>query len=275
MSARFLRGKGYAAGRKKLDATWIQRSEDRTRYFLGLLGYPKLALPRFAIVDRMTAKDDWLGMCTLLGADVRAFLSNGTPFTTTIQLQRAILADEYTFDRTLAHEICHHVEFLTYDHQELLGLQAGWKRVSHGERFKQLGERINKALGDPKFVNEKSDEHDKLSPREKPYWLFIMPSKPWEHPAVKDAPLLGWRWAVKLDERKRAWLREAVLTGLGILVETTERYWALGQAKIGGAVISTPRTPERQVMLRELVQLTSPASSLALLKPRLGELPPR
>ena len=267
--------KGLAAGQKKEDAVWVKRAEDRARHFLALLGHPKMALPKFVIVDRLNTRERWLGLCTLHGSDVAAYLTRGTPFTTTISLQRAVLPDEYTFERTLAHEICHHVEFMTYDRQELIGLREGWKRVSHGERFKELGARINEALNDSKFVTEKSDVYDKLAGTEKPFWLFIMPAAPWNYPRVREAPRLAWRWAVKLDERKRAWLREAILAGLGVLVESHDRYWTLGKAKIGSANFASPSAPERQAMLQDLVRLTDATQTLALIKPQLGELPPR
>lgn len=263
--------KGYAAGQKAKDALWVKHALERTKVYLAMLQHPELPLPTIEFVDR---KEEWLGMCTcsLRGLDVDAFL-RGENMYSRIRLQRAILGDEYTFERTLAHEVCHHVEFFTFNRQELLAMAYGAKKVAHGRRFQELGERINKALNDPNFVTEKSDSADKLADMEKPYWLFIQSTDAHKYPYVKKAPEFGWKWAIKLDDHKKTWLRGAIEAGLGILVDSRDRYWTYGKAKIGHPGIAIPHAPEKQAALAELVQLTNPAWSLALLRPKLGELP--
>ena len=278
MATRLVKGResarGYAAGRKAQDAMWTKHAEQRVRHFLHLLGHDEMPTPRIVFVDRSGVS--WLGRCTVFGRDITAHLHQGVPLNTLVELQRAILGDEATFERVLAHEVCHHVEFLTFSRGDMEGVLHGYARTSHGHRFLELAGQINQALGDPKFVTIKSDASDRLSQAEKPYWLYIQSARG-PHPLVKSAPpnALGWKWAIKLDERKKAWLRAEIEKGAGILVETRERYWSMvPQAKIGQPVVSIPHDENRIRELADLVRLTDPAWSLALLRPKLGELPP-
>lgn len=261
---------GYAAGRKQTDALWTKHATERAAHYLTLLKHPELPIPPIVWVDRRTT---YLGRCILRGDVLRAHVQQGAPLNTTIELQRAILGDERTFERTLAHEICHHVEWMTADLLTLKSVLNGFEKASHGARFRELGARINAAVGDPRFVTEKSDESDKLSETEKPYWLLIRPTD-FISP-IATAKRLGWAWAVRLDATKKMQLRTIVEQDRAIVVETRDRYWSLGKAKIGHASIAIPADAHRQAQLLDIVRTTPKEWSLALLRPRLGEeLPP-
>ena len=109
-----------------------------------------LPMPKFEIPSNYNSP--WLGRCTW---------KPGEP-NTTIQVQRNIFKDEETLHRVIAHELCHHYDFLV---NELPDYQKSPKaysflarhREGHGPKFHKIAAMLNSVFGKD-FITEKSDE---------------------------------------------------------------------------------------------------------------------
>jgi hypothetical protein len=115
-----------------------------------------LPVPTVRVVDHLG--DAWLGLCEYRpGAD-----------NTTLYVQKRILGDVATVQRVVAHEICHHVEFLTAwraaqargeTKQTYALVQRMQNRVhgGHGAGFRALAAVFNAKYG-AGYVSQHSDE---------------------------------------------------------------------------------------------------------------------
>lgn len=140
----------------------------------------------------------WLGRCSWY-----AFVSairNGDRGRTVIQLQKSILHDAKTLERVVAHEMCHHAEFL-HDKfkrgQELLSSYGNLSSSllfgeSHGKEFWKYADHINSIEGSG-FITQKSDEAYVQQRRKREYLLLL-----WPHGS-------GFRWtyALKLTTQNK------------------------------------------------------------------------
>jgi hypothetical protein len=134
--------------------------------------------PGLKFVDHYAAK--WLGRCSWF-----AFVSairNGNRGRTVIELQKSILSDEKTMERVVAHEMCHHAEYL-HDKfrrgQQLLGTYGNLSSRllfgdSHGKEFWKYADHINSVVGSG-FITQKSDEAYVQDRTKKEYLLLIYP----------------------------------------------------------------------------------------------------
>ena len=124
----------------------------------------------------------YLGQCTW---KVLYFHYNQTldmPETTTIAIQKAILGDENTLKRVLAHELCHHADDLinNKNYLEKNGFFAFKRRakmygsmLSHGPNWQAFANLFNEKYG-LNFVTEKSDTLSYIiSDLEKPYYVLM------------------------------------------------------------------------------------------------------
>lgn len=119
---------------------------------LRLLGATDLYVPRFRIANHLHVK--WNGLCTHIQDEP----------TTTITLQKRILNDERTCARVVAHEMCHHVEFLR---------NPNIYEDGHGPTFLKYAAIINNALGH-NFVTTESDK-DYVIDNTKDFYVLIFP----------------------------------------------------------------------------------------------------
>jgi hypothetical protein len=119
---------------------------------------PGLPQPKLKVVNE---QNDWLGH-----TDWDYGEENGIVFfdpTTTISLQKKIMKDERTMRRVLAHELCHHEDFLVNEAPKLekLGFAAFEKQKSeaegHGTEWKKIAARFNAKYGED-FITEESDQ---------------------------------------------------------------------------------------------------------------------
>jgi hypothetical protein len=123
---------------------------------------PGLDQPVVKIVNQ--PGKSWLGQCIWKYGQQQ----NGEPYadlTTTIELQKAIMGDEQTVRRVLAHELCHHEDDLVNNWPlleekgfmlfRMMMRNDGTK--GHGPTWKAIAARFNAKYG-PDFVTPKSDE---------------------------------------------------------------------------------------------------------------------
>jgi hypothetical protein len=96
---------------------------------------------------------------------------------TIITIQKRATAEDRTLKRVLAHELCHHEDFLNgYDD----AVDMGWMRYhnvlsnqdGHGPSWLKIAERFNKIYG-PEYVTKYSDETDVIEEINAFYVLLI------------------------------------------------------------------------------------------------------
>jgi len=190
-----------------------------------LLGVSEL--PKVQIRDNLGSK--WLGRMTWQRGK-----------TNVMEIQASVLGDEATLERIVAHEMCHHVEFLGLTEQDVAGLKHGIRPTSHGPRWQELAAKVNAARG-AGFVTKNSDQSYEVATESKPYFMLI---------ARYDGSRLGYAIAVRISPRQRSFMDRRLAEGAK-LVQTTDASWANGAAKIG-AGWSIPREPEARAKLETL-----------------------
>ena len=174
-----------------------------------------LPTPELKIVNH--ARLAWLGRCEWV---------LGNP-NTIIKLQKAICSDERTLRRIIAHELCHHEQYLVHwskwnsgNFKLMVRLEGG-----HGKTFKEIAERWNAKHGKD-FVTEKSDENNILEYDEKPFFVFmnrrIMGNRP------------TWQASIRITDKQRKFMMRK-LQGEYRLVQTTDRRF------INAPVIGSPK----------------------------------
>jgi hypothetical protein len=148
---------------------------------------------------------------------------------TTISLQQYILQDEYTTKRTLAHELCHHQEFL-FVHLPTLakyGVEQ-YKAIvkkyitPHGKYFEDFAKVFNDKYGKD-FVTKISDQKDVIAEVDKPFNLLIVK----EGDNYLVAHSLG-----KINTAQKDYIEKKLSDFDWKVVETTERMF-LNAPKIG------------------------------------------
>lgn len=126
----------------------IHTLEKAAHEFLPKL-HGKLPMPRFEIVDNH--QSPWLGRCTWQPGELN----------TVIEIQHSIFGDEKTLRRVVAHELCHHCDYLT---NELTAFEKDPQsfavhekyRDGHGPSFHKIAAMLNSVYG-KNFVVDKSD----------------------------------------------------------------------------------------------------------------------
>jgi hypothetical protein len=177
-----------------------------------------------------------------LGRDV---WKSGTPKTTTLELRRSILGDPRTLERVVAHEMVHHLNFVSMTPDDIEAARLGIKPPSHGQDFLHGAALVNSVMGDG-FVTVTSDQEYVQSPHDKELYVLIAPA---------FAGRLGWAWAARLSPEAEAIVAEKTREG-GRLVRTTDLQWASGRAKIkkfGGLNLPKAGSP-KEAALRALYE---------------------
>lgn len=160
--------------------------------FLPLLT-PGLPVPKVLIVSNPGAA--YLARCIWIPGENN----------TTLKVQKSVLGDETTLRRIIAHELCHHDEFLSRlapmpkNQRDLLMRVEG----GHGAYFKKLADKFNARFG-PDFVSEKSDsamvEDDGRT------YLVLLRKKP-------ATGQIAWAWALKPSQRQREYINGVLHEG--------------------------------------------------------------
>ena len=230
-----------AKGSRGVPPETIVQIESFVRKYLEILGATHLPRPqlefRSNIGSRWLAADGW---------------STADPSNTTLVVQKAVLGDLRTLERVIAHEIVHHVDFMSMTEQDVGLIQMGLGRSveslrdgGHGPPFLEKAARINAVAGDG-FVTKTSDAEYVTARNTRPYHLLIVPiyqQRRWT---------LGWAWTTRLSPEGRGYVEAKVLRDGARLVQSTDDRW-LGGARIkrhGG--VSVPRDETEFEALRAL-----------------------
>lgn len=137
---------------------------------------------------------------------------DGTEFcrqNTIIFLEKAILVDEKTLRRVLAHELCHHKDFLTNQVKEFnrLGFNVfrfyAKRNNGHGPEWRKIAEQFNAKYG-AGFVNERSDESYVLSSVGKPFLVIL---EHWQLDGGYSQEEKCFAYSVRLSDKQRKYLQ--------------------------------------------------------------------
>jgi len=200
------------------------------------------------IVVRSNLGVRWLG---------RDAWSPANPLTTTLELQRSVLAHPETLERVLAHEMIHHRDFLSMPKGDnYRTLRRFIQRDAHGATFKQGAAVVNALMGEG-FVTEKSDQAYVTEPSKKEYFLLLVPLQKYYGDANGR---IGFAWAARLLPEAREWARKKIAEDGARLVRTTDGSFAYGNAKIrrfGGVNIPKPGSPAEAEIRRLFLEAPS------------------
>jgi len=183
-------------------------------------------IPKIAFRNDLTSR--WLG---------RYAYTTKPGKVNTIQIQRRVLHDERTLERIMAHEMAHHVDFLTTPPSPRGSQDFAPLRDPHGPSWQAQADKVNRVMGQ-NFVTELSDESYVLAPETKPYTLLIVKT-------LKGR--LGYQASVhfypEVVARMSAILKKAI--------RSTDPRWARAP-KIGSRSMALPKNEEETQALLEL-----------------------
>jgi hypothetical protein len=217
-----------------MDSDRIARIIDK---YLSILDFEGGPIPDIVVRNNLGAK--WLGRCTF---------SPKNPGNTTIELQQAVLGDQSTLERVLAHELIHHREFLTLSDREKKLLALGVAHVAHGDTFREGAELINAVMG-ANFVTVTSDLEYVVAANEKPFFLLVAPI---------TRERYGYAWAARLSPAMKQGVERQMAGSQARLFQVTEVRWTRGQ-KIGKfQKWSVPANEQDRLALEQLYQQGEP-----------------
>jgi hypothetical protein len=180
----------------------VERIRPLVRAYLAMLGISDVEEPDIVVQDNVGSR--WLGRWSMKWR-------NDLPSRPLIQIQRAVLSDQRTLERVVAHEVVHHAEYLQMEPAEFNLFRLGIKPLGHGQRFRQLAAVLNARMGEG-FVTEKSDQEYVVAPSGKRILLLISPTR---------IGRLGWQWATRLGPKAREWVQRKIAEGAR-LVEASD-----------------------------------------------------
>jgi hypothetical protein len=169
------------------------------------------------------------------------------PWTTTLELQRAIITHPTTLERVIAHEMVHHRDFLVMAASpDPLALMRIGVRNPHGKDFLEGAAKINAVMG-PGFVTVKSDQEYTREKSTKEFFILIAPIK------SVGVERWGFAWAARLSPEAKEWASRKIVEDNARLVRTTDERFAAGRAKIrrfGGMSVTKAGSPEEADLRR-------------------------
>lgn len=156
-----------------------------------------LPIPKFKINNR---QGKVIGACHW-----QYGIKDGKPYcwsNTEIELQKRAVEDTHTLRRIIAHELCHHEDFLINDTNYLnnYGYQSFKLHIrrtdSHGVEWLSIAHRFNNKYGD-NFVTKTSDQDFKLATDNlRPFYVLI----------TKYNDKLGWQVSLRLSPKQIIYL---------------------------------------------------------------------
>lgn len=216
----------------------VERIRPLVRAYLAMLGISDVEEPD--IVLQHDTGSRWLGRWSMKW-------KGGSPGRPVIQIQRAVLSDQRTLERVVAHEVVHHVQYLQMTPAEFNLLRLGIRPVGHGSSFRQLAAVLNAKIGED-FVTETSDQEYIVAPSGKRILLLISQTR---------AGRLGWQWATRLGPKAREWVERKISEGAR-LVEAYDNdfVWTSGPRIVAWAGWAAPPDEQIQARLRDLYEAT-------------------
>jgi hypothetical protein len=143
----------------KGDKELVSRISAMSDKYLAILGFEGVR-PSIKLSGRVAAK--WLGRCKPHSKTFDGETRRRAVVATTIEILRSVCSDERTLERVIAHEVVHHVQFLTQN------------RGGHGADFLDRAARINAVAG-AGFVTVKCFEGDGyvLGPTHREFFVMV------------------------------------------------------------------------------------------------------
>ena len=121
---------------------------------------------------------------------------------TEISLEKAILDDDKTLRRVIAHELIHHWEFLTQDADQMFARRRmGLGFIdNHGSVFKKKAAEVNAVLGDD-FVTVMSDTGYNVTPSTREFYVLIQPKSSFG--TSQEYGEYSWASAIRPSEKQK------------------------------------------------------------------------
>ena len=212
----------------------VERIRPLVRTYLAMLGVSGAEEPE--VVLQHDTGSRWLGRWSVKWR-------GGLPGRPVIQVQRAVLSDQRTLERVVAHEVVHHVQYLQMEPAELQLVKLGFRAVGHGPAFAELAATLNAKSGEG-FVTEKSDQEYVVAPSGRKILLLISQTR---------AGRLGWQWATRLGPKAREWVERKISEGAR-LVEAYDNdfVWTSGPRIVAWAGWAAPPDEQVQARLKDL-----------------------
>jgi hypothetical protein len=185
-------------------------------------------LPKIVVRDNLNSA--WLGRCTFRRGQQNV-----------MEIQAAVLGDEATLERIVAHEMAHHVEYLLFTEDDLarLRLPRQLRPKDHSKVWYDLAAKINAVAG-AGFVTKESDASYVLDTKVKPFVVLVAPI---------DSTRLGFAVGVRLSPKMRAYADARIAQGAKMFPSTDATLSAGPKIGDGWRV---PRDPELQQLLKKL-----------------------
>lgn len=201
-----------------------------------------LPVPRIKIVNNVGSK--WLGRC---GYNPGIDKNNSI-----LEVQKRITGNENTLDRIIAHELIHHLDFMSkFAHPE--HGDENWKKLNqmrrlgfsddpHGKFFKEWAAKINAVMGKD-YVTEKSDETYVVE-SDKDFFVLL-------YPLNKDLQKIGWAWTVRPSTDQQQVIKQKILEGAKLFLARDEKFTQGAKIKKYGG-FSIPTKKEFQDQLKDM-----------------------
>jgi hypothetical protein len=214
----------------------VERIHPLVRTYLAMLGVSGAEEPE--VVLQHNTGSLWLGRWSVKWR-------GGLPSRPVIQIQRAVLSDQRTLERVVAHEVVHHVQYLQMEPAELQLVKLGFRSVGHGPAFMELAAVLNAKIGED-FVTGKSDQEYVVAPSGRKILLLISQTR---------AGRFGWQWATRLGPKAREWVERKISEGAR-LVEAYDNdfVWTSGPRIVAWAGWAVPPDEQVQVRLKDLYE---------------------
>jgi hypothetical protein len=213
--------------------------------------------PDFEIRNNMSSS--WLGRCHMGGPGFRRPRN-------LIEIQKRALHEERTLSRVVAHEICHHAEFLELGRAGIVPT-ARFRRLepSHGPRWQKYADKVNRVMGED-YVAVLSDAlvtRGELAPTVRPYLMKISPFD------SREFSRYGYSIAARLTPKatqrmSRLYAFEKVRSRPeSRFIMSTDARWTQGKIpNIGSGKVVLPTREEDQKALEALYKKAVPLETM-------------
>lgn len=177
-----------------------------------------------------------------------------------LEIQKAILNDDNTLKRVIAHEMIHLWQNINKTPQDFSMIaRLGYSGGGHGRDFFAYAAKIN-AIAGPDYVTEKSDETYKIE-RTKEFYLLIEP-----YLITHDILGFGWSWAARPSAQQKEEIKNRQINANAKLFKSKDPRW-LGGVQIkkwGGRSIPKSGATGSEEKVRDLKQIFMSGQEIVL-----------